>query len=339
VAIVLNKYHPLRVKWKNAFSAYWRRYADSNGQTSRPDFLRATAAVWLIGFAFVVLAGFVETAGPAIFFLWVISTLVPSLAILTRRLRDANYSRLWLLLLLLGPLGLVGLLALASRTRKAGLLLRARDAAKRAEPVRVPRAPASESQVGGKEKTPKKRLTRDERKERNQKIKERKAAAENAHREKYGKPIASGAFGWTFVEVYKSGHVRVSRGAMQQLLGIEFTDLSQRKNQIGRVVGFLGTGGLNMATSTRKGEAYLSITTPSGVRTVKTSEARPSDIETAQKLVAAAKAISASVQHSSAGSSSNVEDISAQLEKLSALKEQGALSKEEFSAAKKKLLG
>jgi len=327
------------VKWSESFLAYWRHYADFRGKTSRSVFWRASALVALIGFVLFVLVGFLDTLGAAIFSLWLVSTLVPSLAILTRRLRDAGYSLLWLLLLLLGPLGLVGLLFLASRVKAGNLFVRQVPAAKRVESTRVAKTPVLKPSVEEKEKSRPKRLTGAERKERREKIKERKAVAERAHLEKYGKPIASGAFGWTDVEVYKSGHVRISGGAMMELFGIEFTDLSQRKNQIGRVVGFLGTGGLNMATSTRKGEAYLSITTPSGVRTVKTSEARPSDIETAHKLVAAARAFSAQVKNSSPSSPSNMEDVSAQLEKLSALRERGALSEEEFSAAKKKLLG
>ena len=183
-----------------------------------------------------------------------------------------------------------------------------------------------------------KRLTRAERKERKQRIAERKAAGKKAHLEKYGKPLASGAFGWTLVEVYESGHVRISGGAMMELLGIEFRDLSQRKNQIGRIVGFLGTGGWNMATSTRKGEAYLSITTTAGVRTLKTSEARPSDIETANKVVAASKSVVARKTQANEPSISSG-SLSNELEKLSKLREEGTLTDEEFAAAKKKLLG
>lgn len=180
-----------------------------------------------------------------------------------------------------------------------------------------------------------KRLTRAERKER---IAERKAAGKQAQLEKYGKPIASGAFGWSLVEIYESGHVRISGGAMLELKGIEFTDMSRQKNQIGRVVGFLGTGGWNMATSTRKGEAFLSISTASGVKTLKTSEARPSDIQTANKLVAASKAIVGRAKPEQGATAPGQDDLSIQLQRLEELKKTGALTDEEFSAAKRKLL-
>lgn len=188
-----------------------------------------------------------------------------------------------------------------------------------------------------KEKPQWKRLTRDERKARKERIKQRKAAGEKVHLEKYGKPIASGAFGWSLVEIYKSGHVRISGGAMLELRGIELTDLSTRKNQIGRVVGFLGTGGLNMATSTRKGEAFLTISTGSGIKTLKTSEVRPADIETANKLLSASKAVIAEKSQSAVSSMSS-DSLSAELERLSALYKGGTLTEDEFAAAKKKLL-
>ena len=183
-----------------------------------------------------------------------------------------------------------------------------------------------------------KRLSRDERKERKERIKKRKQDADEAFRKKYGSPIASGAFGWTLVEVYQTGHVRVGGGAMLQLYGIEFTDLSARKNQIGRVIGFIGTLGVNMATSSRKGEGFLSISTESGVKTLKTGEVRPSDVETATKLMAAAKAV-VLAQEPTGTSAGGTEDIASQLEKLVVLQKEGAITQEEFSAAKKKLLG
>jgi hypothetical protein len=190
-----------------------------------------------------------------------------------------------------------------------------------------------------KEKPQWKRLSKDERKERKERIRQRKLDGKKAHEEKYGKPIASGAFGWTLVELYKTGHIRIGGGAMLELRAIEFTDLSRRKNQIGRVVGFLGTGGLNMATSTRKGEAFLAIATSSVTRTLKTSEVRPSDIETANMLVAASKTVIGQPSPESRNPEVSGGHLAGELERLSKLRGTGALTEQEFADAKRKILG
>ena len=296
--------------WLEAVSDYWRGFADFKGQTSRAGFWKAIAFASGVGFFLFVLIGFIGTPAVPLFFIWLLVTVVPSAAILSRRLR-------------------------AAKNEDAG-----KSSAGAVKPAdnSQPRAVDSEEAAASEKRTRPKRPTRYERQARKQQQKERKAEAERAHREKYGKPIASGAFGWTLIEVFKTGHVRISGGATHELYGIEFTDLSRQKNQIGRVVGFLGTGGLNMATSTRKGEAYLSISTASGVRTVKTSEARPSDIETANKLVAASKSVVARKTQATEPSTSSG-SLSNELEKLSTLREEGTLTDEEFAAAKKKLLG
>lgn len=300
------------MSWTQAFLEFWKGFADFKGHASREAFWKANVLAFGIGLVLFVLIGFAGTPAVPVFFLWLLATTVPSAALFSRRvkgLRAAKPSK---------PTNVAAEtpvpIQLSTRTDKPP---------KPEEPQKKARA---------------KRLTKEERKERDQRQKERKAEAERAHREKYGKPIASGAFGWTLVEVFKTGHVRISGGATQELYGIEFTDLSRRKNQIGRVVGFLGTGGLNMATSTRKGEAYLSISTPSGVRALKTSEARPSDIETANKLVAASKAVAGRANAEQATQSPVSDDLSIQLQRLDELKKTGGLTDEEFSAAKRKLL-
>ena len=300
--------------WTQAFSEYWRGFADFKGHVSRASFWRANVLASGIGLFLFLLIGFAGTPAVPVFFLWLLANAIPSAAIVSRRLRAMK----------------------AEKPRKAS------SGAVQRTPISPEPAKQTEAPVGSEvpeKKARVKRPSKEERKERSRKQKERKAEAEKAHREKYGKPIASGAFGWTLVEVFKTGHVRISGGAMQELYGIEFTDLSQRKNQIGRVVGFLGTGGLNMATSTRKGEAYLSVSTPSGVRTLKTSEARPSDIETANKLVAASKAVAGRAKSEQTAATAGPDDLSIQLQRLDELKKTGGLTEDEFSAAKKKLLG
>lgn len=326
------------MEWKKSFLAYWRGYIDFKGSASRSDFWTATGIVSLIGLVLFALVAFLGVMGAAIFSLWAVATVVPTFAILTRRLRDAGYSLYWLFVMILGPLGLAVLLILAARKKNEKTFLRLKQTLQNPKPTALAGKSALSARSTDRKQSGANRPSKDERTERNQRNRERKAEAARQHLEKYGKPIASEVFGWTLIEIFKTGHVRIARGEMQELLGIEFTDISQRKNQIGRMAGFIGTGGLNMFTSTRKGEAFLSISTASGSKTLKVGEVRPSDIETAHKLMAASKTVIHGNRSQSSGNET-APDLSAQLEKLSSMKNSGELSEGEFAAAKKKLLG
>ena len=85
---------------------FFSKYFDFSGRTSRKDFWLTWLCLILLG----ILIGVVTMILPVLLFIsWVygLIILIPSLAIGARRLRDAGFSPLWLLLLLTGIGGLI----------------------------------------------------------------------------------------------------------------------------------------------------------------------------------------------------------------------------------------
>ena len=85
---------------------FFSKYFDFSGRTSRKDFWLTWLCLILLGIVICV----VTMILPVLLFIsWVygLIILIPSLAIGARRLRDAGFSPLWLLLLLTGIGGLI----------------------------------------------------------------------------------------------------------------------------------------------------------------------------------------------------------------------------------------
>ena len=85
---------------------FFSKYFDFSGRTSRKDFWLTWLCLILLG----IVMGVVTMILPVLLFIsWVygLIILIPSLAIGARRLRDAGFSPLWLLLLLTGIGGLI----------------------------------------------------------------------------------------------------------------------------------------------------------------------------------------------------------------------------------------
>ena len=85
---------------------FFSKYFDFSGRTSRKDFWLTWLCLILLG----IVIGVVTMILPVLLFIsWVygLIILIPSLAIGARRLRDAGFSPLWLLLLLTGSGGLI----------------------------------------------------------------------------------------------------------------------------------------------------------------------------------------------------------------------------------------
>ncbi|MBO7144239.1 MAG: DUF805 domain-containing protein [Salinivirgaceae bacterium] len=85
---------------------FFSKYFDFSGRTSRKDFWLTWLCLILLG----IVIGVVTMILPVLLFIsWVygLIILIPSLAIGARRLRDAGFSPLWLLLLLTGIGGLI----------------------------------------------------------------------------------------------------------------------------------------------------------------------------------------------------------------------------------------
>lgn len=87
-----------------AYSRFWKKYAEFHGRASRSEFWWTALINWVIGIVLNVLE-----RDSALFALiaviWGLATIVPSLALGARRLHDTNRSAWWLLLYLLPIVG------------------------------------------------------------------------------------------------------------------------------------------------------------------------------------------------------------------------------------------
>jgi uncharacterized membrane protein YhaH (DUF805 family) len=81
------------------------KYADFNGCASRSEFWRWALFVWAVGFVLV-------WSSLLLFLVFSLGTLIPYVAVATRRLHDTDRSGWWQLLALVPVLGWIALLAI-----------------------------------------------------------------------------------------------------------------------------------------------------------------------------------------------------------------------------------
>lgn len=116
-----------------AWSRFWKKYATFRGRASRSEFWWACLALavihaFIVAIAYVVAGIEAQPAGimgaTAIYVLlglWGLVVLIPSLAVSSRRLHDANLSAAWLFVLLIPVVGVIILIFLLVReSRPAG---------------------------------------------------------------------------------------------------------------------------------------------------------------------------------------------------------------------------
>lgn len=189
-----------------------------------------------------------------------------------------------------------------------------------------------------------------------------KAKARADHLEKYGNVVADEVCGGKRVWIYSKGFVAVgvfSPGTPERLLGINGSADVAKKTAIGRGAVAVLTGGANLVlTPNKRGDIYLSITTPTRTHMIHMSPPTERDMKAMHKLQGSGQALIERLQNESlisatrtappaqqpqqvhsSPSALNVEDLGSQLEKLLALHKAGALDDAEFKAAKAKLIG
>lgn len=89
------------------------KYADFNGRASRSEY-------WWFALAVALGCGILSAIAPAAYFIFALGTLVPSVAVATRRLHDTNRSGWWQLIILVPIVGFIVLLVfLAQESRPA----------------------------------------------------------------------------------------------------------------------------------------------------------------------------------------------------------------------------
>lgn len=168
---------------------------------------------------------------------------------------------------------------------------------------------------------------------------ERKAGADL---EQYGREILSEMVGLKTVKFYEKGFTKVGMlGDFEKLIGIEGSaDNLQKKSAAGRAAGFVFTGGLNMLGSNKRGDLLITITTDKNVHTLHVDAPYEHDLKSHHRIVSVGKSLlGTSRDQGGQAPAASEGSMSDEIGKLNALKEAGVLTDEEFTNAKRRLLG
>ena len=94
------------------YTQAWKQYFDFSGRTKRKDFWMFVLINFLLSLAISIIGGLIGIK--AISSVYSLLVLIPSIAILVRRLRDAGFNVWWILIGLVPLVGFVVLIVLAS---------------------------------------------------------------------------------------------------------------------------------------------------------------------------------------------------------------------------------
>lgn len=170
-------------------------------------------------------------------------------------------------------------------------------------------------------------------------------------REEYGELMADGRFANHAIQIFANGYVAMGMaraGKPEPLLGIKAEADVTKKTGIGRAVVATLTYGANLQlTSGKRGDAYLTISTPSGAKALHTTDVQQLQMTALRKLEAAGLAVIrlremrefAAQTGTSPSPTATPIDLAVQLQSLAELHDAGSLSDEEFASAKARLLG
>ncbi len=90
----------------SAFSSAWQRSFDYTGRSDRGDFWWFVLANIIIDVVLLI-ASSISTFFGWIFSIWIVATIVPSLSLTVRRLRDAGKHWAWIFIQLIPLVGLI----------------------------------------------------------------------------------------------------------------------------------------------------------------------------------------------------------------------------------------
>ena len=98
-------------KLVSAFSSAWQRSFDYTGRSDRGDF-------WWFVLVYVIISVVLQIASNTstffgwIYSIWIVATIVPSLSLIVRRLRDAGKHWAWIFIQLIPLVGLIWIIYL-----------------------------------------------------------------------------------------------------------------------------------------------------------------------------------------------------------------------------------
>ncbi len=105
------------MKLVDSYTEAWKRYVDFGGVTDRPGFWWYVLANFIVGIIFSIISRII--GNNILSYLYSLAVLIPGIAITCRRLRDAGYNPLWILLCLTGIGSLVVLIFTCMPTKNA----------------------------------------------------------------------------------------------------------------------------------------------------------------------------------------------------------------------------
>jgi uncharacterized membrane protein YhaH (DUF805 family) len=103
-----------------AFTAAWQRSFDYTGRSKRGDYWWYALANLIISVVLLILSAFSDFFG-WIYSIWAVATIVPSLAVTVRRLRDAGKHWAWIFIGLIPLVGSIWLIYLLVQPSAASL--------------------------------------------------------------------------------------------------------------------------------------------------------------------------------------------------------------------------
>lgn len=182
---------------------------------------------------------------------------------------------------------------------------------------------------------------------------EAKAAARDAAeakraaaREVAGDLVLSDTFSTKTVEIYQNGFVRVGGllGVMpdtpyERLLSIEATSDVTKKTAVGRGIGAVATGGINLAFTNKRGDVYLVIVTDRTTRALHVEAPNKWDLTSSKKLEAAGNAVIAQAEAAAATGDAAAApsppegaalDVPEKLRQLNTMRDEGLVTDDEF---------
>ena len=170
----------------------------------------------------------------------------------------------------------------------------------------------------------------------------------------YGRMVAVEVFGMHTVRIYDKGFVRVSgilfgsNTGFEQLISIEASSDVSKKSGAGRGAAALMTGGLSLASSNKRGDVYLTITTDATTHVLHEDPPTATNLKQVKRLEAAGLAVlrqtpsvttDLSETPTATQAASGAPTVSERLRELTLLRDEGLVSLEEYDQLRAKLLG
>ena len=165
--------------------------------------------------------------------------------------------------------------------------------------------------------------------------------------EQYGQEVATGVFNARTIRIYANGFVSVSLmpfgGAdKHRLISIEFSGDVAKKSAAGRAVGAGLTLGLNLLSSNKRGDLYLTIVTEEKVFTLHSDPPIAAEMKAGKALEAAGNAVLSALAASPSPAATNPHEPAKpprqRLQELDALLEEGLITREEFDERRRAII-